>query len=173
MSVDLEIKINKAISVDHLLDASEKVIKELLALKDIPPSLKVEEMIKGHRQSLTSNTFSAGRGMLLIGLEGLEDFATVNVVDLPALPPFSDGMTTGLHADVSATRSPIGYALAACVAVALARDEKSSIIDDAHFWTPVREQSADNFARLITLEGTYQTIPAAAEAMYAKMKDRA
>jgi len=172
MSIDLGIKINKAISVDHLLDASGRVIKELLGSKDIPP-LKAEQMLKGNRQPLMSNAFSTTSGMLLIGLDGCQDCTMVNVVYYPGLPPFSNGMTTGLHANVSAARSPLGYALTACVAVALARDENSTIIDDALFWTRVREQSADDFAGRVAVKGTFDSIQEAAGEMYARMKERA
>lgn len=90
MSIDLNVKINKAISVDNLLDASKKVIKELLGLKDTPP-LNAEEMIKGHRQPLASNDFCVGSGMLLIGLENFPDVSTAVVVaDLPEVPPWSN-----------------------------------------------------------------------------------
>jgi hypothetical protein len=129
-------------------------------------------MVQGNREPLTSNDFSTGSGMLLLGFEGFEDFATVIVVDIPELPTFPDEMEAGLHANVSATRSPLGYALAACVAVALARAERSAIVDDANFWSPVREQTADDFARVIALDGTYQSVSAAAEAMYRRMKER-
>src|SRR3954464_11389388 len=126
MSVDLEIKISKAILIDHLLDASERVIKELLPSTYSSP-LKAERMVKGNRQPATSNAFSTGSGMLLIGYEGLKDFATIGVVDLPDLPPFSDGIVTGFHETVSSKESGIGYALAACVASLLGKEKKRQL----------------------------------------------
>jgi hypothetical protein len=173
MSVELEINLAKPIIFQQLVAAAAVSIRDLLGVTQVP-RITIEEMVKGRRGALITRELSSGSGMLLVGLEGFEDFATVTVINLIDVPPsYSNGFETPLRAIVSSTRSPLGYSLAACVATALARLEGRTIIDEATFWTSVREQSADSFARLIALKEMYQTIPAAAEAMYAKMKARA
>lgn len=168
MSSDLHVKLTQSVKVAELLIATEVTMKELLAVPAVP-HLSIEEMDKGVRQPIMTDEIAQSCPMFLIGLEGFDEVVGIVVTEIPRCPPFVTDEEAGLYAGitVSAMRTPLEFALAASVAIALARISNTTVIDDGTRWSSILEQPPEDFAKAIAVSGSFDNIVSSAQAMYA------
>lgn len=100
----------------------------------------------------------------MIGIKSVEDQAIVSV-SLYKIEKYA-------YVSHYERRTEFAYALAAAVAVALARHSSNIITDSALAYTEEFSQSPDEFAQAVKVEGTYDSISEAGEAFVAKFNSR-
>jgi hypothetical protein len=165
MSTDLSVKLNRPIETGRLVRTAETTMRELLALL-YTPTLNIKRVEAGIRHIVTSELIEK-KQMFVVGMEGHREEVAVVVHEIPQHPSIPEdevGLWTGVT--VGAMRTPLEYAMAAAVAIALAREVKADVIDDALLWNRIEAQKPDDFLKAIKVCGEFEDIHSAAEAMY-------
>ncbi len=146
------------------------VLAELLHVPD-HPAIELEEMDNGVVGPPTVLVVGDrdDSPMVLFKAKSVEGVVGLVTYSMPEIVPYTTDDEVGLWAGitVAATRSPFEFALAASVAVALARSEHSLIVDNACLWTSVAKQSPNDFAKTAAVRQRYNDLLVAAEAFYA------
>ncbi len=140
MSVDLNVKLSGAISVERLLDAVSVALSQTLRLENCDPvRIIAEQMTGGIRSAPTTRTISNDEApLLLIGVDREPER-----VQLVVIPDSVAGYQ--IFISVGRTRSDLEFALAAAVAVALGRMLSTEIRDYALFFVPEEQTSWEGF----------------------------
>jgi hypothetical protein len=170
VSSDLSVKLTRAVPFAELIPQAELALGEILAVPEAAV-LRVEEVEKGVTRPVTRGAIDSHGPMLLIGIEGGEEVVGVTVCDLPELYPHMPEEEAGPWASIAvgATRTPLEFALAASVAIALARLLNTKIVDDGAVWSLTREREPGEFTRALSVRGRFADIRGAAESLRAAM----
>lgn len=171
MSSDLAIELRKPVAIEELALSSAKVVAAMLGMAE-PPDIGLSEMSDGVVSPVTrqviGDTDDDPMVLFEVNADGARGIVGIATYTVPDVAPYTAADDVGLWVaiTVAATRSPLEFALAAGVAVALSRMVTAPIVDEACLWTPVVRQSPDNFARAVTIRQSYRDIATAARSFY-------
>lgn len=172
MSAALQVKLSKPVHLEKLRHLAELTLQELLDLS-FAPVLQVQELKSGVSRPISTGVLNHKGQVLIYKLEDRDESVAITVIEIPSVPQVSVA-EAGLWADISVggTQSPLEYALAAIIAIALAREVSTFIADDALLWARELESSPDDFAHELRVRGQNNDMSAAAEIMYSRMPIR-
>ena len=173
MSSDLSVRIPGPVEIAALVQPTEATLHTLLNVPRVP-SVHLFLMQAGNQRPVHTGRLSHDQaGMFFFQLDGFIEAVGVTVVEVPPHPlllPEESGLWA--HITVAAARTPLEFALAASVAVALARLVGSTVIDDDFRWNPVFEQSPDAFLEAVRVPEPMPDLPHAAAVMYTRIRQR-
>jgi hypothetical protein len=171
MSLSLSVRLTKPIRIAELLLAAHSNMRELLRIEELP-KLWLQQLDKGTLIPPTTDIINKDDQGFMIELEGAEDAVMLVTYEIIEQLPYITAEEAGLRAAVSVgwMRSPIEYVIAASIAIALANACGTLVEDGATFWTDALEIAPKDFARHIVVRGTFDNVPAAAEALYASLE---
>ncbi|MBM3222535.1 MAG: hypothetical protein FJZ47_01845 [Candidatus Tectomicrobia bacterium] len=139
-------------------------LQELLALPEVP-SLRLEQRETSplHPPSILQ---SPEGPCFFLGVVGEVDAVRLVVY---ALTPPEDAPAWGAEIRVGVHRTPLALALAASLALTLARRAQTKVGQLFHAWTRLHESSPDAFARAVAIPGPGRELHQAAACMYAAL----
>lgn len=162
MSADLYVPSNTSVQIEDLLRSSRLALKEILQVPDTP-YLTVMELRKGQSYlSTTTEIDEYMEGALLIGLEGCQETVSVNCFEAIDEANYQKEFSVV----VGACKTPLEFALAASIAIALSRLSDSEVIDSANLWSLNNKQSCDDFIKSVSVHQKFNDITSSAEAMF-------
>jgi hypothetical protein len=168
MSSDLSVRLTRPINIVELVQEVVTVTRELLNVASIP-LLKVFRLESGARYPVTSGIIEHHGQGFVVKIEGFDEAVSITVIEIPhdsMILANESGLWAGVA--VAAMRTPLEFALAASVVVALARLSNTTIVDDGLVWTPFLEQSPDDFVKKVMVHEQYSDPRVAADCMYLK-----
>lgn len=168
MSADLQVKLSTAISIERMKLLTELTLQELLDLS-FKPTLHAQELRNGVLHPLSTSMVGKDQA-LIFKLNREEESVFVVVVEIPRQHLVSDE-EAGLWVSISVagTQSPLEYALAASMAIGLAKEMSTAVVDHALLWSPLIETRPSELARKLRVPGPTSDMRAAAEAMYSSL----
>ncbi len=169
MSADLSVKAGMPVPTEAFLNRIAKVSKDLLGLTFLP-TITIQELREGSRYPVTSDSVGYQGQVLVAAIEGADEAVSVSFYTIshhPSIPDSEAGLWAGIS--VKAMRTALEYALAASIAIALAIETKSDIIDEALLWSNQEVQGPSNFAETLRVRERFSDIRRAAEVMYASL----
>jgi hypothetical protein len=158
MSTLIYVEQARPIQIDVLLSESSKAIRSILGLS-FDPELSAKFRWKTERPMPETYWLDQGFEDISIQLQGESADVTVSESAADAAVVVSPNMW----------RTVLEYALAAAVAIALAKYSGGEISDSASAYTKVYRQMADKFTQSIKVEGTYDNIKDAAQAFAVRL----
>lgn len=172
MSTDIFVRLIRPIALTELKDSIAEAIPEILAIASIPPISFFEPTGSGWVHTSATMIGSDGQE-LAVKLEGLDEAVSLLVIDIPE-HPMLEKTESGLWctASVRAMRTPLELALAACVAIALARLNHTTVVDVGLRWGTIFESAPSDFAQSISIRGPFKDLYEAADRFYAHMNEK-
>jgi hypothetical protein len=159
MSILIRVEKVTPIEVGLILQEVSEILKLILGLI-FNPALMAVERLEPERNLPESYCIEPAIDDV-IGIKSVEEQAIVSV-SLYKIEQYA-------YISPNGWRTGFEYALAAAVAIALARYSGSVISDSALAYTKEFSQSPDEFAQAVKVEGTYYSISEATEAFVAKL----
>ncbi len=168
MSIGLKVRFTRAIHINDLLPEIGEAICELLHLAN-PPLIIAEEY--DGRKWLPSRlqTLSSESPVVAFGVKEEPEMAAAVSVYARQRERFAaddwadDEIGDVASIEVLGARTPLGFALVAAVAIAIARKCNTQITDDMPFYSERFDSSPDSFLAAIRVEGRFDDYMSAAE----------
>ena len=162
MSADISVILNKKINISALLIGTKAELKKILcSTEDI--DLSIWRLNKGKREEILLEEIKDAENCYLLGPRGYYD--AVGLVFIGALE--TNELEMGIS--VGSIKTPIEYAIAAAIAIYIAKEQNTNVIDDGCVWSSEYEQTPDEFENQLILKENYESIQIAAEVFYRNM----
>ncbi|MDT4966684.1 MAG: hypothetical protein QOJ64_1421 [Acidobacteriota bacterium] len=165
MSISLAVKVTKPILISRLLTNTGEVLAEILGLS-FTPSLEANEYVNQEWVTATSEDLTADSNFIGIKIAGEPETAPMFVSNHDWTHAGEVGRGEFAIVDVGGGRTPLDFAIAAAVAAAIGRAHRSEIEDYLPYFTPLLEQSADDFVAAIKVRDKFDDYRQAASVFH-------
>ena len=171
MATTLSIKISKLLDIDEILVNANDILKEILDTNEL---FKIKAWIisNGEKEKYNKKELGYDEQFFLVGLEGMEDYISMCTSNLPLQPPYVNEDEAGIWLGVCVghKKSPIEFALAAAIAISIARKLNVNIQDDGCRWNDDFQISADEFYETIRIDRMNGDTKSKLKKFYNKLK---
>lgn len=164
MSGSLYVPISPPVDMRRALPAVRTALADILGLPEVP-SLVLLRWVRGQDRPLRGDALVAPRYRnVAVAVQGLEEAGTAAVDALPS----REGRPSP-YAFCYASKSPLGNALAAALALGIARDTGSVVVDEYAEWIEPRgeddyDHSPEEFLEAVRVRGQLPDLLSAAQA---------
>ncbi len=158
MSTLIYVEQAKPIQIDALLSESSKALRSILGLSF---DLELGAKFRWKTERPVPETYRLEPGFEDISIQLHGESADVTVSQ--------SAEDDAVVVSPNIWRTVLEYALAAAIAIALAKYSDGEISDSASAYTKVYRQMADEFAQSIKVEGSYDNIKDAAQAFAVRL----
>lgn len=172
MSYELDVKMHHAVQSKDLLEDARNVLCSLLGLEHCP-ALSMKRIEEGRREEVHDAVVGFEGSLFLIELFPVEAFCDLCVFDVGTHPDVSEE-EEGFHASfgVRADAAHMCFALAASLAIALARRQGARIWDSTTVWVAGEEDehSPDEFISALAVQGWFVDLRKRAKKLFKARK---
>ena len=165
MSIGLEVKLTKAISVPVLLPNIGTALRDILGLLFIP-DIVAEEYVDQTWVPVRSDLLTDESKLIGFLIAGEPETVSIFVSYRGGDDRPENEWGSFAVIEVTGTRTPLIFALTAAVAAALGRECGTDVTDNMPFFSHTLDQSADHFVNAIKVKDQFDDYRAAAKAFY-------
>lgn len=167
MSSGLSVKLNRKINVKDLILDCNLIMKDILCVSEIP-RLVVSIFENGKKKLLEKGEIGNDGEYLLVQLEGIDDGISISFTEIKLQLPYITEDESGIWSSITVgiKKSHIEFALAASIAIKIAKTQNTNIQDDGCIWNKKLRINPNEFLKSIAVNKKSISIEEAAEIMF-------